>query len=112
MSRQRAVAGGPSFYDLHGALKHLESSYPVLCTVEMSPFSRANAGWRVRVVVELVPRSEAAHLVKAIQRPGAIVWESEWHPEALLDLPGLLFRGVFEVEIQVMEMMEQLGLPF
>lgn len=111
MSRSPLKAGGPSFYDLHGALTHLEKSYPVLCTVEMAPRFSKQGGFRVRVVVDLVPRSAAENMVKATQRPGAIVWEAEWSPESLLDLPSLLFRGCFEVEAEIIALMEQLGLP-
>lgn len=113
MSRQRPVpqSTGPDFYDVYASVASMMQRYPVQLSVVMEPRERMEGLWDVRLVSILRPRSPAQHTVNATAKPQAIIWEGQWSEKHLLSLPSLVYRGLWEIEVGIIEQLEQLSLP-
>lgn len=111
MSRSQVNSGGPSFYDIHTGLMYLEGNYPVATTISLSPVAGHAGAFHVELIVRFVGREETARLAIALGKPSHIVWSATFKEGKTPPLDSLLFRGLFEIEIEVIGAMEQLGLP-
>lgn len=113
MSRQRPATPnlGPDFYDVHVSMAHLMDRYPVAISLAMEPLLSSQGLWQFRLCCVLKPRTATQHLVNATAKPEAILWEAQWSERHLLSMPSLCFRGLWELEIAITEMLEQLKLP-
>lgn len=111
MSRLQERSGGPSFYDIHTAMMYLEGKYPVATSLSLQPLAGRAGEFQLELRVQFVGREETARLAIALGKPSHVVWSATFREGQKPELPSLVFRGLFEVELEVIGALEQLGLP-
>lgn len=102
---------GPSMFDVSTMMQHLTRTYLVSFSVVMEPRAQLQDGWNLRIVAQRIPRTPTEHLNVATGIPNAVTWESRWADKGLYDMPSTLYRALWELEIALIEMCEQLALP-
>lgn len=111
MRGRQTSTTGPDFGDLATTVQYLRDNYRHHIEVMLSPPPANSEQWTVRIIATYAPTNATQALAAATKRPEGIVWEAQWSHKFTLELTSMLFRGLFEVEIALSELIEQMDLP-
>ena len=111
MRPRRDTTTGPDYVDLAQTVDYIRTNYAHACLVVMEPHKSRTDLWTVRIIATYEPRNPSMALAAAMKRPPGVTWECQWSGTHNLELSSTLFRGLFEVEIALTDLIEQLELP-
>lgn len=111
MKRTTTSTTGPDFTDLSQTANYIRTNYRHHTVVVMEPLANRTDQWSVRIIATYEPTNPAQALAAALKRPPGYTWSCQWGPASNHDLSSTLFRGYFELEIALSELIEQLELP-
>jgi len=90
---------------------YLEGAYPVHTSIELRPVAGRSGTFMLNIVARFVGREPTARLAIALSKPSHVFWNARFSPEHHDKLSSLVFRGAFEIELELIAAMEQMGLP-
>lgn len=105
------TGNGPTMFDVWGWLMAFQDNHGVVTSAVMEPLPGEQGRYLLRLIAQKLPVGPIQRLRSATGIPNVVIWECQWSTRSDLDLSSTLFRGCFELEIEVVCMLEQLGLP-
>jgi hypothetical protein len=98
-------------FDVSEMLSGLSKRYLIATSLVMEPLEKEPGCWSIRILAQRIPRSPTEALNAATGRPNVVTWETTWRETSAYDLPSSIYRGCWELEIAILDMLEQLALP-
>lgn len=102
---------GPTMFDVHGMLKSLSQRFLVQCSLVMEPRADPPGSYNLMLIAERIPRTPTECLNAATGIPNAVTWGCRWSDTSNHTMPSMFYRGCWEIELELLELVEQLGLP-